>query len=740
VRWTLFKLGEKSAQLMQTDPTGRQREPCPLGLFDDGRLLLTNNPTLTKPEDYNGSAQPQLLTFDTRDLKKPPQVSLPQWEGTPPFSEHSYRGFTVDGKNHEALYLQNIGYDTSYWSFLDRDGKFSKFGKITMPWGAEFEKPEAIRVCYQNTALKDRAAHILGVSDITEWIKEWREFKLVLHEGKAWDYDFRRLYYCWTPDITKQPFGEWVKVADCDKTCGHISNLDLWLDQQGRAHILWLEQSVWDTRVRDKFFPDEPQTYALMYGIIDQGKVVQKTRLAFGGEKQESQEIPGWGRFQATPDGRLFVFYYTSGADAQGKAFAENRLMEMYPDGTHSDPVRVALQYPMTSFFTATERGGSAPSATLDLLGAASGIAGISYARVNLLNAVLADFDCMVKATPTGSELALDASGSRAAQGKITSYAWQIGATKASGPTVKQAMLHGGAMPVTLTVKDAQGHTNSATRTLQLPPAPYDFGLKQWGLVLRIEAEQFAAEGGGEIHVRNDKLNSSGLSLSHADSQGHWLEWEVNVPTADKYYFIARHAVPTDSARLLTVDGQPAGDFAFPATGGYGSNTADNWGVAALQAKGRPLPLVLAAGKHTLRLENQNGLGLNLDYLELVAAKTPMPPANLPGWRPMEQDGYHYLMALTGTLAPTQMRPELGFCYTCQLGPLYLGDGVKDAPPSTLTLFEDGKEMGPAHAGHVDIREKGEGRFSHWNTTLYLAASDNTDPRSNGRKYTWEIK
>jgi hypothetical protein len=740
VRWMVFQRGSKGWQLMQSDPTGRQREPCPLGIFEDGRLLLTTNPTLTKPEDYSGPAQPQLLIFDTRNLKAAPQVSLPQWEGEPKFSEHSYRGFTVDGRNHEALYLQNVGYDTSYYSFLDRTGQWSKCGAIKMPWGAEFEKPEAIRVCYQNMALRNRAAHIMGVSDIIEWVKEWREFKLVLHGGKSWDYDFRRLYYCWTPDLTKQGFSEWVKVADAEH-CGHISNLDMWLDPQGRAHILWLEQSIWDARVRDKFWPEEPITYALMYGIIDQGKVVRKVRLMFGGEKQESKEIPGWGRFQATPDGRLFVFYYTGGADAQGRALAENRLIELYEDGTFSPPVRVAMQHPMNSFFTATERGGSAPSATLDLLGQANGVDGISYARINLLNKVLASFDYTIKATPEGSEVSLDGSGSRAAAGKIVSYAWQIGDRQATGPMVQQKLLHGGSLPVTLTVKDAQGNTNRCTRTLQLPPAPYDFGLKQWGLVLRIEAEQFAAEGGGEpIHVRNDKLNASALSLSHSDPKGLWLQWEFDAPVADKYYLLARYAVPTNSARAVTLDGQPLGEFLFPSTGGYGSDTADNWGITAMQANGRPAALTLAAGKHTLKLENENGLGLNLDYFELRAAKAPMPAGSVPGWRAMQQDGIHWLMALSGTLSATRITPEIGFCYNYNLGPLYPGDGVKDVPPSTLRLFEDGKELAPAHVVHVDIREKGQGRFSHWITALYLSASDNSDPRTNGRKYTWQIE
>ncbi|MDD2478930.1 MAG: hypothetical protein PHS31_03465, partial [Victivallaceae bacterium] len=323
VRWTLFKLGDKKPQLLQADPTGRQREPCPLGIFQDGRLMLTSNPTLTKPGERNGPAKPELLIFDTQKPTVAPQVSLPIWEGEPKFTEHSYRGFAVDGPNKEALYLQNVGYDTSFWSFLDRNGKWSKCGSIKMPWGDEFEKPEAIRVCYQNMALHDRAAYVMGVSDIIEWVKEWREYKLILHAGKTWDYDFRQLYFCWTPDITKQPFGAWIKVADCEH-CGHITNLDLWLDKQGRAHILWLEQSIWDSRMRDKFFPSEPITYALMYGIIDQGKLVQKIRLVFGGEKQESKEIPGYGRFHATPNGRLFVFYYTSGTDAQGQSISEN--------------------------------------------------------------------------------------------------------------------------------------------------------------------------------------------------------------------------------------------------------------------------------------------------------------------------------------------------------------------------------------------------------------------------------
>ena len=60
---------------------------------------------------------------------------------------------------------------------------------------------------------------------------------------------------------------------------------------------------------------------------------------------------------------------------------------------------------------------------------------------------------------------------------------------------------------------------------------------------------------------------------------------------------------------------------------------------------------------------------------------------------------------------------------------------------STLQLYEDGKELGPAHSLHDDIRNTGGGRFSHWGNGLgdgyiIFSTSDNTDPRINGRTYS----
>ena len=383
VRWMLFKQEKDGWKLQQADERGRTREPCPLGVFSDGRLFLSVNPTLAKPTDYNGPADPQVLEFSAAKPRAPFRTLHPKWDGKPAFTEHSYRGFAADGPNRELLLLNILGHKAQYWSFRGRDGKWSKCGKLDFPMGVEYEKPELIRLCYPEVALRDRAAHVLAVSDIIEPVKAWREYKLILHNGKKWDYDFRRLFYSWTPDITTAPFSKWIEIASREKTCGLIRNLDLWLDAKGRAHVLWLEQSIWDTRVRDKFFPDVPITWELKSAVIDKGTVGERVTILAAEEKQPGF-VPQWGRFQATPDGRLFVFYCCNGNNEKGKRGQENRLVELLPDGGLGEAVRVPLQHPFTNFMTATERGGSPPSNELDALGTVAGKPGIWHARIRL--------------------------------------------------------------------------------------------------------------------------------------------------------------------------------------------------------------------------------------------------------------------------------------------------------------------------------------------------------------------
>lgn len=66
---------------------------------------------------------------------------------------------------------------------------------------------------------------------------------------------------------------------------------------------------------------------------------------------------------------------------------------------------------------------------------------------------------------------------------------------------------------------------------------------------------------------------------------------------------------------------------------------------------------------------------------------------------------------------------------------------------STLLLWEDGKPLAYPHGSPVDISHYGHGRFSHHSMRvmnkviqrLLFSTSDNSDPNTNGRKYTYTI-
>lgn len=67
-------------------------------------------------------------------------------------------------------------------------------------------------------------------------------------------------------------------------------------------------------------------------------------------------------------------------------------------------------------------------------------------------------------------------------------------------------------------------------------------------------------------------------------------------------------------------------------------------------------------------------------------------------------------------------------------------DGFDSGAISRLVLTENGNPLGPAHASHSVIREKGGGAYSHWRNELWFSTSDGSDPRSNGRIYVAEAR
>ncbi|MCF7975168.1 MAG: hypothetical protein K9N55_15245 [Phycisphaerae bacterium] len=380
-RWMLFRRDENGWKKICVDDTERTREPSPLVAFPDGRLFLSVNPT-TDPNAYSGAARPEILQFNCNEPDQPARTLQPVWAGRPKFSEHSYRSFAADGASHELILFQNIGYAHAEWAFLDRNDRWIAQGQIKWPWGADYDTPQPIRVCYPNVALKDRAVHFCGVSDIVEPNETWRAYKKEL-TGREWDYDFRRLFYTWTNDITSEPFQPWVEIASREKTCGWVSPGDLWLAPDGHVHILWTERAL-DERLRERFFPEARQSHSLNWAVIREGKVLSR-RVLLVAEEGRSNERPGRAQFHVTPDQRLFVFYYVNGSDERGRPISENRLLEIQADGTTGIPVRVPLKKPFTNFFTATVRAGSPASDKLEVLGTQQGTGTtISFASIRI--------------------------------------------------------------------------------------------------------------------------------------------------------------------------------------------------------------------------------------------------------------------------------------------------------------------------------------------------------------------
>ena len=381
-RWTLFARDESGWRQVHADPVHRTREPSPLACFHDGSLFLSTNPTLVSDPDIpEGPARPEILEFSATEPAAPYQTHAPAWSGTPAFTEHSYRSLAADGAGRELILFQNVGLTHAEWTFRDGTGKWIRNGQLQWPWGAEYDTPQPIRVCYPNVALRAGAVHFCGVSDILEPYEAWRAYKRQL-TGKEWDYDLRRLFYIGCPDIRNGLFTDWLEISSRDATCGWITPGDLWPAPDGAVHIVWSERAI-DERLRDRFFPRAVQSHALQYAIVREGEVTERRPLVRA-EEGQTGEIPSSPRFHVTPEERLFMVYYVSGADAADRPVSENRVMELYADGTEGPSVRIPLAHPLIRFFTPTVRGGSTASEVIDLLGTPVEEGRVCYARVKL--------------------------------------------------------------------------------------------------------------------------------------------------------------------------------------------------------------------------------------------------------------------------------------------------------------------------------------------------------------------
>jgi hypothetical protein len=362
-RWRIFrKHGNDNWDMVQSAEKFNQREPCPLVGFTDGRLFLSTNPSTQPVGTQYGACDPHLIEFSAENPQNPGVPSRPIWDNDTVFTDHSYRGVAADGRNKEILLLNiHASSGDQFWSFRDSNNQWTKHGSIKFP----------IRSCYPQVALRNKSAHVMAISDIVEPIEEWRKYKF--EQTKAsWDYVFRKLFYTFTPNITEKDFSEQIEIDSVESTSGHILNLDLWIDENGSAHILYRKQNIQSALMRDKFFPNVPITTSLEYVVIKNGEIVRRRTLIESIEGK-SDELPSYARFHVSSNGRLFVLY-SCGRKGQ------NKIMEITENG-HGEPILIPLRKPFGMFFTAIERGGSKPSDIIDIYGPGEGTV-IRYARV----------------------------------------------------------------------------------------------------------------------------------------------------------------------------------------------------------------------------------------------------------------------------------------------------------------------------------------------------------------------
>lgn len=77
--------------------------------------------------------------------------------------------------------------------------------------------------------------------------------------------------------------------------------------------------------------------------------------------------------------------------------------------------------------------------------------------------------------------------------------------------------------------------------------------------------------------------------------------------------------------------------------------------------------------------------------------------------------------------------PELGHAYLIALGTDWMDQSKLGSSPAVV--LENGVALAVPNAMHQAIRDQGKGRYSLSGGWLYFSASDNSDPRANGRTY-----
>ena len=145
-------------------------------------------------------------------------------------------------------------------------------------------------------------------------------------------------------DAKRGHFESSILVDSIRDRPGYAMNLDLLVDEDGTAHILYLKQRFQYPFLRDRFFPDEDMSQEIGYARVKEGKMVLRRSLVEVSESNSGKKgIVGlfWGRLHRLEDGSLVGIY-----SADLKSGAEMYVVELDDAGKPSPAVRGSLENP----------------------------------------------------------------------------------------------------------------------------------------------------------------------------------------------------------------------------------------------------------------------------------------------------------------------------------------------------------------------------------------------------------
>ena len=351
------------------------REPCPVGIDRaSSEILLTTSRVLDLARDEYVASEPAVTWFRLDDGKLTYRRGWAPWaerDNPREFWDHTRRSFAVDSEGRRFFLMANAGetHDRAEWVVRDLDTLVVARGRVDWPVGV-LPAGMTATLAYAQSALHGDAAHLFAVLDVPEPVADWNRFKTGGKPG-APDYVFRRLFYAWTPSFAGTPFQSWVEVANVESTAGEVKPGDMRVDADGTVHLVWTEFRTWPPELRLAFFPDLRQRFRLQYARVRDGRVVMSRTLHESAEDDvRSDGAPVTSRFHRLADGTLVVVFALLPRPPHWRQ--HNRLMVLGSDGEPGRIFDLPLAMPLLTFATASERAGSAPSDTIDLLGSRS--------------------------------------------------------------------------------------------------------------------------------------------------------------------------------------------------------------------------------------------------------------------------------------------------------------------------------------------------------------------------------